>query len=105
MGLPPQDQYEALRAAQMWYSSEEGTQGYKQRAGVEGTLSQGVRGFGLRRARYRGLEKTHLQHVAIAAAINVDRIVAWLDEPTGQDTDLPLRRAHSRLRPTLWDRP
>jgi len=24
--------------------------------------------------------KTHLQHVAIAAAINVDRIVAWLDE-------------------------
>src|SRR5919108_1186756 len=80
VGLPPQDQYEALRAAQRWYSSEEGKQGYKQRAGVEGTLSQGVRGFGLRRARYRGLEKTHLQHVAIAAAINVDRIVAWLDE-------------------------
>ena len=88
VGLPPQDQYEALRAAQMWYSSEEGKQGYKQRAGVEGTLSQGVRGFGLRRARYRGLEKTHLQHVAIAAAINVDRIVAWLDERHGQDTDL-----------------
>jgi transposase len=80
VGLPPQDQYEALRAAQTWYGSEEGKQGYKQRAGVEGTLSQGVRGFGLRCARYRGLEKTHLQHVATAAAINVDRIVAWLDE-------------------------
>jgi transposase len=80
VGLPPQDQYEALRAAQMWYGSEEGKQGYKRRAGVEGTLSQGVRGFGLRDARYRGLEKTHLQHVATAAAINVDRIVAWLDE-------------------------
>jgi transposase len=26
------------------------------------------------------LAKTHLQHVAIAAAINIDRIVAWLDE-------------------------
>jgi hypothetical protein len=64
----------------MWYSSEEGKQSYKQRAGVEGTLSQGVRGFGLRYARYRGLEKTHLQHVATAAAINVDRLVAWLDE-------------------------
>ena len=50
------------------------------RAGVEGTLSQGVRAFGLRRTRYRGLEKTHLQHVAIAAAINIDRIVAWLEE-------------------------
>ena len=24
--------------------------------------------------------KTHLQHVAIAAAINIDRLVAWLDE-------------------------
>ena len=80
VGLPPQDQYEALRAAQTWYDSEEGQQGYKRRAGVEGTLSQGVRSFGLRCARYRGLEKTHLQHVATAAAMNIDRIVAWLDE-------------------------
>jgi transposase len=39
-----------------------------------------VRAFGLRRTRYRGLPKTHMQHVAIAAAINMDRIVAWLDE-------------------------
>jgi transposase len=39
-----------------------------------------VRAFGLRRTRFRGLAKTHLQHVAIAAAINIDRIVAWLDE-------------------------
>jgi transposase len=39
-----------------------------------------VRAFGLRRPRYRGLEKTHLQHVATAAAINIDRIVAWLEE-------------------------
>ena len=80
IGLPPQAQYEALRTAQTWYGSEEGQQSYKRRAGVEGTLSQGVRGFGLRYARYRGLEKTHLQHVATAAAINVDRIVAWLDD-------------------------
>jgi hypothetical protein len=29
---------------------------------------------------YWGLAKTHLQHVAIAAAINIDRIVTWLDE-------------------------
>ena len=53
---------------------------YKRRAGVEGTLSQGVRAFGLRRTRYWGVAKTHLQHVAIAAAINIDRLVAWLDE-------------------------
>jgi transposase len=78
--LPPQDQYEALAAARAWDASEEGLQSYQQRAGVEGTLSQGVRAFGLRRTRYRGLPKTHLQHVATAAAINIDRIVAWLEE-------------------------
>src|SRR5215470_14529759 len=78
--LPPQDQYEALQAAQTWSASEEGQQLYKRRAGVEGTLSQGVHAFGLRRTRYGGLAKTHVQHVAIATAINVDRIVAWLDE-------------------------
>ena len=78
--LPPQDQYEALQAAQTWSASRESQQLYKRRAGVEGTLSQGVRAFGLRRTRYWGLAKTHLQHVATAAAINIDRIVAWLDE-------------------------
>ena len=78
--LPPHAQYEALQAARAWYASDEGTQCYKRRAGVEGTLSQGVRAFGLRRTRYRGLEKTHVQHVATAAAINIDRIVAWLEE-------------------------
>jgi transposase len=78
--LPPRNQSEALAAAQTWLASEEGQQLYKRRAGVEGTLSQGVRAFGLRRTRYWGVAKTHLQHVAIAAAINIDRIVAWLDE-------------------------
>ena len=78
--LPPQDQYEALQAAQTWSASEEGQQRYQRRAGGEGTLSQGVRAFGLRQTRYWGLAKTHVQHVAIAAAINIDRLVAWLDE-------------------------
>ena len=78
--MPPQDQYEALQAAQTWSASAEGQQLYQRRAGVEGTLSQGVRAFGLRRTRYWGLAKTHVQHVAIAAAINIDRLVAWLDE-------------------------
>ena len=78
--LPSQERFEALQAARAWYASEEGRQLYQCRAGVEGTLSQGVRAFGLRQTRYRGLAKTHVQHVAIAAAINIDRIVAWLDE-------------------------
>jgi len=78
--LQPQAHFEALHAARAWYASAEGQAGYKCRAGIEGTLSQGVRAFGLRRTRYWGVAKTHLQHVAIAAAINIDRIVAWLDE-------------------------
>ena len=78
--LPLPAQYEALQTARAWYTSDEGRQHYKRRAGVEGTLSQGVRAFGLRRSRYRGLEKTHVQHVATAAAINIDRIVAWFEE-------------------------
>jgi transposase len=47
---------------------------YALRQGIEGTLSQAVRCFGLRCARY--LAKAHLQHVATAAAL--DRIAAWL---------------------------
>ena len=52
---------------------------FRLRAGIESTLSQGVRAFGLRRARYRGLAKTHLQTVITAVALNLDRLAAWLD--------------------------
>ena len=51
---------------------------YATRAGIEGTISQGARAFGLRQARYRGLVKVHLQHVATAAAMNIDWVVAFL---------------------------
>jgi len=40
-------------------ASEEGRQLYAKRTGIEGTLSQGVRAFGLRRRRAIGLAKTH----------------------------------------------
>lgn len=60
-----------------YLESEEGRQLYAKRAGIEGTLSQGVRVCGLRRSRYIGLTKTHLQQVASAAALNLDRLAAW----------------------------
>jgi transposase len=47
---------------------------YARRAGIEATLSQAVRSKGLRRCRSRGLAKAHLQHVTIAAAINLARL-------------------------------
>lgn len=53
---------------------------YGERAGVEGTISPGVRAFGLRRSRYIGFAKTRLQHLATGAAINVVRLWAWFAE-------------------------
>lgn len=50
---------------------------YNRRAGVEGTISEGVRAFGLRRCRYIGLEKTRVQHILAACAMNVARIADW----------------------------
>ena len=55
-------------------------QQYSLRSGIEGTISQGIRGFNLRQCRYVGLEKTRLQHILTAAAINLERIYAWLEE-------------------------
>lgn len=75
----PRAEYEALEQARETHSTEAGQERYKRRAGIEGTISQGVRGFGLRRSRYRGLPKTHLQNVAIGAAINIDRLINWIN--------------------------
>jgi hypothetical protein len=43
-------------------------------------MSQGVRRSDIRHARYRGLAKTRLQHLATAAALNLLRVADWLDE-------------------------
>ena len=76
--LHPRRQHEALQNARDLLASDEGKKRYARRAGVEGTISQAVRACGARRSRYAGLVKTHLQQVATAAAINLDRLAAWL---------------------------
>ncbi len=43
-------------------------------------MSQGVRRCRVRQARYVGLPKTRLQHLATASAINLVRLAEWLDE-------------------------
>lgn len=78
--LLPRAQHEALQAARATQATEAGQKRYAQRAGIEGTISQGVRAFGARRSRYRGLPKTHLQQVLTAVAINVRRLIAWFDK-------------------------
>lgn len=50
---------------------------YAKGAGIEGTLSQSVRAFGLRRSRSIGEAKTHLQHLMMACALHLVRLFAW----------------------------
>ena len=76
--IRPQDQYLALEQARQREASADFKEQYAQRAGIEGTLSQAVRAFALRRARYVGQAKTHLQHVLTATAINWVRVGLWL---------------------------
>lgn len=58
---------------------------YNARAGIEGTISEAVRGPNLRHSRYRGLAKNHLQNVFSAMAINIGRLGAHYDaKPTTQ---------------------
>ncbi len=73
----PQAEHEALQQARHYQQTEAFRQQYAHRAGVEGTISQGVRAFGLRQARYLGLAKTHLQELGTATAINLVRWSAW----------------------------
>ena len=74
--LLPRAEYEALQTARQRQTQAEFQKQYAKRAGIEGTLSQGARALELRSTRYLGLAKTHLQHVATAAAINLKRYFA-----------------------------
>lgn len=75
--LLPREEHEWLLAQRAEQRTPEWKQLYNKRAGIEGTISQGVRSVGLRRSRYRGLSKTHLQNVAIACAINLQRLTDY----------------------------
>ena len=69
---------QALFAARQREGTEEFKETYRHRAGIEGTHSQAVRAMGLRRSRYIGLRKTHLGHVAVAAAVTIIQLMSWL---------------------------
>ena len=74
----PRPEYEALNAARARMHDPAWKQRYRVRAGIEGTLSQGVRAFGVRKCRYIGLTKAGLQQACTAAAMNASRVVRWL---------------------------
>jgi len=74
----PQEQHQALQKRREQEKTEEYSKIYAKRAGIEGTISQGVRRCGMRRTRYIGLAKTHLSHLLTAAAIDFIRVAEWL---------------------------
>jgi transposase len=85
-----QPYHEAIQEARARQRTEAFKEQYHARAGIEGTISQAVHVTGMRRARYRGLAKTKLQHFATAAALNVLRLGAWwLERPRAKTRQSP----------------
>jgi Transposase DDE domain len=80
LGLQAREHYEMLQAARQRQTTEMFRRQYAPRAGIEGTHAQAIRRCGLRRSRYLGLAKTHLQHLITATAVNIVRVTAWLEE-------------------------
>ena len=74
----PEPEFRALQAARKREQTDEFKETYKKRAGIEGTISQAVGVLGMRRTRYRGLDKVHFQHLMTATAMNLLRVLDWL---------------------------
>ena len=77
VSLQAREHFEALQGARKHQGTEAFRASYTARAGIEGTHAQAISRCGLRRSRYIGLAKTHLQHVVTAAAINLVRVAEW----------------------------
>ena len=77
--LRPKDEHLAIVKRRKQQQTKTWLKQYNRRAGVEGTISQGVRGLGLRECRYVGLGKVHLQHILTATAMNAIRLFAWFE--------------------------
>lgn len=84
--LRPEAHYLALQRARQRQTTSAFQEQYAVRSGIEGTISQGTRAFGLRRSRYVGLAKTHLQHILTAIAMNLMRLADWFEGATRAST-------------------
>ena len=77
LSFRPRAEHEAMQEVRRQQETAPWRRRYARRAGIEGTISQAVRRFRLRRCRYIGLARTGLQHILTAAALNVARVDAW----------------------------
>jgi len=75
--LKPQPLHETLQTSRAEQDTTPWQTRYAIRAGVEGTMHQAIAVTGARNARYKGLAKTHLEHIYSATALNLIRLDAW----------------------------
>ena len=95
--LLPRDLAQAQAAARAAEDTISFRAGYARRAGVEGTMHQAT-SHGARRARYRGLPKTRLDHVYMACALNLIRLHAyWTGTPLDRQRTSHLARLELSL--------
>lgn len=93
LSLYPRELTEAVHAAREQQQDGTWQRDCALRAGVEGTIRQATDTTGLRRARYRGLPKTHLDHTTAATALNLIRVNAWWNgHPLGRANHSHLAR-------------
>lgn len=69
--------HDILMARRREMQTDEFRQEMHQRAAIEGTISELVRGYGLRHARYRSLVKVNLQAILTAIAANLNRLMRY----------------------------
>ncbi len=74
--IHPEPVHQARMTAQRAQDTHQWRTTYNVRAGIEGTISQAVRGPDLRHSRYRGLPKAHLQNILTGMALNITRLGA-----------------------------
>ncbi|MBB4786957.1 transposase [Streptomyces rapamycinicus NRRL 5491] len=80
LSLHPRQMTEALRHARTQQKTRHWNTDYALRSGIEGTIRQATAVTGTRRTRYRGLAKTHLEHIYSAVALNLIRLNAWWND-------------------------
>jgi transposase len=93
----PRDLAQAQAAARATEKTIPFQADYARRAGVEGTMHQAA-SHGARRARYRGLPKTRLDHIYMATALNLLRLQAyWTGTPLDRQRTSHLARLELSL--------
>lgn len=78
--IRPERQYHALQAARQREATDALRAEYARRAGIEGTISRGIRSTRMRRTRYIGLARVRLGHILTATGLNLLRLGEWFLE-------------------------